>query len=71
MSPPTSPASSDPERPKPGSSVGAAQRRAAPVATAALDTAKDRTVAMLDERLLSESTLGDLMRGARAEARPH
>ncbi|GGO93269.1 hypothetical protein [Stakelama pacifica] len=61
----------EPEAPVPGRAAVSTQRRAAPVATAALDTAKDRTVAMLDERLLSESTLGDLMRGARAEARPH
>ncbi|MBW4329728.1 hypothetical protein KY084_02410 [Stakelama sp. CBK3Z-3] len=44
--------------------------RAAPVATASLSDSKARTVAMLDERLLSDSTLGELMRGAKAEARP-
>ena len=42
-------------------------RVAAPVRMAAVDRAKAQAVAMLDRRLLSDSTLGDLMSGARAE----
>ena len=44
-----------------------AVRVAAPVRMAAVDRAKAQAVAMLDRRLLSDSTLGDLMSGARAE----
>lgn len=54
---------------KPATAHAAADvvRVAAPVRMAAVDRAKAQAVAMLDRRLLSDSTLGDLMSGARAE----
>ncbi|TPG38977.1 hypothetical protein EAH79_14590 [Sphingomonas koreensis] len=40
---------------------------AAPVRLASVDRARAQAVAMLDRKLLSDTTLGDLMSGARAE----
>jgi hypothetical protein len=39
----------------------------APVRLASIDRAKSQAMAMLDRKLLSDTTLGDLARGARAE----
>ena len=49
--------------------VQTARVRSAPIETASLADSSKRTVAMLDERLISDSTLGDLVRGAKAEAK--
>jgi len=49
--------------------VRTARVRSAPIETASLAESSKRSVAMLDERLISDSTLGDLVRGARAEAK--
>jgi hypothetical protein len=50
-----------------GTMTASIARAAAPVRLASMDRARAEAVAMLDRKLLSDSTLGDLMSGARAE----
>ena len=49
--------------------VAAVQQAVETVRTAALERGKAQAMAMLDRKLLSDSTLGDILSGARAEAR--